>query len=181
MNSSPVRVHIAGDHGYENQQGVAVVALEWNARTGWCLLAETELPGGGVPAERFHSIELRYELHCTGLLCLREGDEHEILSQLGDDLKELLDRISGGHSVEWDGNNHVGRLDSDAAEAAETLEERIADVSFDFANTWTATDWLSDSIEPGDTTESVWTQAENERVRIWGGKAAVNAVLDAEQ
>jgi hypothetical protein len=39
----------------------------------------------------------------------------------------LLERVHAGHSVEWDGNNHVGRLDDDAHEALDAVEEAIQD------------------------------------------------------
>ena len=38
---------------------------------------------------------------------------------------DLLRRICDGHTVEWDGSNHVGRLTDDAREASEELQHLL--------------------------------------------------------
>jgi hypothetical protein len=43
----------------------------------------------------------------------------------GGRLAVLIDRIIAGHSVDWDGSNMVGRLDDDAKEASEALEDAL--------------------------------------------------------
>lgn len=39
-----------------------------------------------------------------------------------EEIAELAERIWAGHSIEWDGNNHVGVFDEDATEALAELE-----------------------------------------------------------
>lgn len=56
----------------------------------------------------------------------------------------LMERVYQGHSVEWDGSNHVGRLDDDATAADERLTvdfERFHEIA-DQAEVWDADDWL---------------------------------------
>jgi hypothetical protein len=58
-------------------------------------------------------------------------------------LPGLLERVHAGHSVEWDGSNHVGRLDDDASAARDEIE-RILDGldDDDRAQVWDADDWV---------------------------------------
>lgn len=55
----------------------------------------------------------------------------------------LLQRVHAGHSVEWDGSNHVGRLDEDARAASDKFAELIErDLAGDEAAVWDANEWL---------------------------------------
>lgn len=69
-------------------------------------------------------------------------------------VRVMFERIVAGHSVEWDGSNHVGRLTDDARAAVEELEARLQDVPQ--TEVWDAADWYSSDDPPpieADTTD----------------------------
>ncbi|MDE2099695.1 MAG: hypothetical protein KGL39_20750 [Patescibacteria group bacterium] len=60
------------------------------------------------------------------------------------ELDDLLTRVLKGHTVKWDGNNHVGRLNADAADASEQVQEWLDRATSlpDEGGLWDAGDWL---------------------------------------
>lgn len=94
----------------------------------------------------------------------------------------LLERIHVGHTVEWDGSNHRGRLTDDARDAADELD-RLLELDYwddsDMAIVWTTDDWMSPNIYPqtldGDTCS--WREAQR-YVDIVGGDTVV--MIDAQ-
>lgn len=65
-----------------------------------------------------------------------------------DEAVGLIKTIIAGYEVEWDGNNHVGRLDDDAREA---WDELVADINRLLDTDWELWD-VSDWIDPIDVT-----------------------------
>lgn len=95
--------------------------------------------GNGIPSRVWHKVAIRVGcssfLHGNSLIEFLEGD-------VGND---LLRRIHNGHSVDWDGSNHVGMLNLDAENAILELENELHDVQ-DVA-IWSAEEWIeNDSI-----------------------------------
>jgi hypothetical protein len=67
------------------------------------------------------------------------------IDKLHKEIRPLLEEIAAGHSIEWNGNNHVGRLTEEAQEARDTLDERLH-----------RTDWQSyDQVIPDEYWETV--------------------------
>jgi hypothetical protein len=67
------------------------------------------------------------------------------LSVLLEQLKPLLERVHAGHSVDWDGSNHVGTFTDDASDAIDAVEAEIEQFFQDGDNCvtlWDASDWL---------------------------------------
>jgi|GEM_PF-3186983 len=62
-----------------------------------------------------------------------------------DKVKSLLERVYQGHDVHWDGSNHVGRLNDDAEEASNALDEIFSPASGEYSvmEVWGAQDWIS--------------------------------------
>ncbi|TQV62730.1 MAG: hypothetical protein FNT15_05840, partial [Sulfurovum sp.] len=60
-------------------------------------------------------------------------------------VKSLLERVYQGHDVHWDGSNHVGRLNDDAEEASNALDEIFSPASGEYSvmEVWGAQDWIS--------------------------------------
>jgi hypothetical protein len=55
----------------------------------------------------------------------------------------LAERICDGHSIVWDGNNHVGRLTDDAQEAKDELEEFVSkELEGEEAEIWEIGEWM---------------------------------------
>lgn len=91
-------------------------------------------PGNAVPARVWHHRTRRYPIQCltdvsaTSLL-------HEALP--------LAERIVAGYGLEWDGHNHVGRLDDDAAAAHWELTRLCERYEGDTIDAMDAGDWFS--------------------------------------
>jgi hypothetical protein len=77
--------------------------------------------GTGVPLSVWHKHILRVPVGP----CVSGGAVKEALDTT------LIDRIIAGHSVQWDGNNHVGRLTEDAQEALQNLELELSNIEAD--------------------------------------------------
>jgi len=82
----------------------------------------------------------------------------------------LLQRVHDGHSVQWDGSNHRGRLTGDAQDASDELDAlfaALADDPTDLVPVWGAGDWLFSS---------------NRLADVWSGRPldVVAAELEAE-
>lgn len=104
--------------------------------------------GGGIPMHVWHNRTIRIPVPA-------EANGLELARVLREEALPLLEAIHAGHSIEWDGNNHVGRLDDDARAAAEKLEEMLADVPV--MTVWSASEWLFS----GDATlEHAWLRGE---------------------
>lgn len=71
------------------------VSVSWNAEI-----------GNAVPMTVWNRRTIRVLIHAE----LTPGDIDELL----DDVADLLEAIHAGHTVEWDGSNHVGQLTDDA-------------------------------------------------------------------
>ncbi len=97
--------------------------------------------------------------------------------------RTLLERICAGHSIEWDGNNNVGRLTDDADRAHDAFAEALGAFGNDTEmQIWDATDWISDAplwdLWPADQTaqqsaDSIMAAAQDDGVYIH------DSVLDA--
>ena len=61
------------------------------------------------------------------------------MNRLMDEIAPLAERVLAGASIEWNGNNHVGKLDEDAQDASDEIE-RICD-ELEPAPEETVTEW----------------------------------------
>lgn len=96
-------------------------------------------PPHGVPADVWHGVRMRWGAPSTltGQACV----------DLFEELRPLLERVAAGHSVVWNGSNHVGRLTDDAQAASEAIEETLYKLrddptSADHASVWNAGEWI---------------------------------------
>lgn len=81
--------------------------------------------GYAVPMCVWHSRTLRVPVSCY-------VSGQALTDYLQDaDTLALLQRIHDGHSVNWDGSNHVGELDGDATAALNDLERALDDLGRD--------------------------------------------------
>lgn len=134
-----------------------------------------------IPSDQYSGVVRSYELHRSDILSLRDDDASLFLNPLGEDLPQLLKRISSGHSIDWDDQHRFGQLTTDAQDAEETLLGRIYEGEYEpeLPETWHASDWLAEyDIEPDDTAASLLASADPEGVRIWGGEAAIQKIID---
>lgn len=101
------------------------------------IISRSYYGGDGVPVKEWHDEVLTFALassfHGEAALDVERlaGDLEE-----GGKLNQLIGRIIAGHTVEWDGNNYVGRLTRDAQDAADELQQLdpyVTDVPEDMA------------------------------------------------
>lgn len=59
----------------------------------------------------------------------------------------LLEKIIAGHSIEWDGSNHVGHLSDGAQNALEQLVEDMSDLPESQWSLWTVGDYLAGTTD----------------------------------
>lgn len=91
--------------------------------------------GNAVPAYVWHRRTLRWAIPN----CLSPTG----IDQLMDDVQVELQTIHDGHSVEWDGSNHVGRLTPEASEIGERLGQRLYECEdYERIAIWDAAEWL---------------------------------------
>lgn len=127
---------------YRRDTGTAAAVQCWIDPSGRRCLIETHSPGQGVSVAEWHRRNLTIGVDTHG----GPVDGPAVVEWLrGAEGQALLARVCDGHSVEWDGNNHVGQLDDDAKAALEELEQWLSDapaLSGDSAGLWSAGDWL---------------------------------------
>jgi hypothetical protein len=104
--------------------------------------------GNSTPATVWHNRTLRW--------AVPSAISGAALTELVQEILPLLERVHAGHSVEWDGSNHVGRLDADADEAHDEIERVIESGAWDETNVvevddYFAGDSLADLIHEGET------------------------------
>lgn len=86
--------------------------------------------GSAVPEAVWNGRTIRFPAPCM----TAAGMNH-----LMDEIAPLADRVLAGSEIEWDGNNHVGKLDEDAQDASDEIE-RICD-ELEPAPSETVTEW----------------------------------------
>ena len=95
----------------------------------------------GTPISVWHGVVRRYYLSPK---TNAEALTTDINAGVFDD---LFQRIVDGSEVEWDGNNFVGRLNEDARDAEEELEQLLEDYVDGSIGLWDAGEWLQDSSD----------------------------------
>lgn len=141
---------------YPSQINAQPAFLQLNPESKTVSFGITYTPGPpyGTPMEVFHGHVLRWHVHNE--LTVRGCDD------LVADLMPLLERIVAGHEVVWNGSNHVGRLNNDATDANESVDQfcEQASETYDCVDVWPVGTWLlpdSDKVSArtlGLTTES---------------------------
>lgn len=89
--------------------------------------------GNGVPEDVWHRRILWYILSIVPTV--------DVANQLMDDVLPLAERVVAGHSIEWDGCNHVGRLTEDAQDASDGIRDIVMEIGNDPGNRQIAWDW----------------------------------------
>ncbi|MEW6647203.1 MAG: hypothetical protein AB1450_08400 [Pseudomonadota bacterium] len=138
INTSNLREKIAPlYHRYQSQSEAQDAYVEMTENG--TVSADWDGEISGTPADVWHNRTLRWSVPSTV-----RGDELADLLERADVIA-LLERVYLGHTVEWDGNNHVGHLDDDADEASGELArifERELNTSNDGAGVWDAREWM---------------------------------------
>ena len=87
----------------------------------WKVLGDDVRQGDMTPSSEWHGRDIVISLWAGNMVVICDSDLAEIL----DALKPLcgaLRTIEDSHTIEWDGNNYVGRLDEDASKARGEIE-----------------------------------------------------------
>lgn len=106
--------------------------------------------GNGIPMSVWHNRTPRWYVNSAA-----NGDSlAEWLES--DEMRALLARVHAGHSVEWDGNNHVGRLDEDAEAARDEITAMLDGYNqpYDVMEVWDAYDWVREGFSLAELVEA---------------------------
>ena len=102
--------------------------------------------GDGTPMDEWHNRTLTWGFGLRGDLSVIDRDALADDLQPGGRLHTLLARVHAGHSVDWDGSNHVGDLTDDASTASEQIDRLLSSDDYcdkDAPEVWDAIDWLT--------------------------------------
>ncbi|MGI5451417.1 hypothetical protein ACQEVM_37795 [Streptomyces sp. CA-243310] len=123
---------------YQGQNEAQPAYVELGLGDGILLASYDAVVGPGGPASVHHGIDLRWSIPA-----LNQEAADELLKELA----PLAQRILDGSEVEWDGNNHVGRLLTEDAHAAhDAITERCEGIKDDDSNPAVLSVWTMDTI-----------------------------------
>lgn len=123
-------------NGGNEQPGRAYLRLTEN---GYCELDIRAPSDNGTPRDEWHGVTNAWELPGE----VRGDALHRLLTS--EETLQLLQRVYEGHEVDWDGRNHVGELDDDAAEASAELAELFQGLHDECWRVWNAEEYLAES------------------------------------
>ena len=108
---------------YGSEDGVncwAVVELVHNGDAEhWWIRAKDgyEAEANWTPMDEWHGRTLTLSIPCGHCLLVVSDSDHDKLLDALAPIADDLAKVAAGHSVEWDGSNHWGRLTQDAQDA----------------------------------------------------------------
>jgi len=119
---------------------------------------------GGQSMRAFHNRDIEWEIPTFRVDAFRR-----FIDSVRDDLQTIFD----GATVEWNGNNYVGRLDDDARDAADRIEDACNDAMAqadptDVWSPWEAADWFAPTsldelgLSPASTDDEIEQVADRE-------------------
>lgn len=85
------------------------------------------------------------------------------LDKLLDDITPLLQRVSDGMSIEWDGSDEIGILTPDAKIAEEEIAVILHDTPYPVASVYAAIDYLRHKVGLEDFGASSWKEVSVEQ------------------
>ena len=102
--------------------------------------------GDGTPMDEWLNRTLTWGFGLRGDMSVIDRDALARDLQPGGQLYSLIARVHAGHSVDWDGSNHVGDLTDDAQEALDEIDRLLSTGYYcehDAPEVWDALDWLT--------------------------------------
>jgi hypothetical protein len=128
--------------------------------------------GEGIPFRQWHNIERTYGADGeTGGDGQTHVDPDALREYIEGEGGALIERILNGGSVEWDGNNNVGRLNDDAQEAETEFEQALTGLPRASWVDWTCDEWF------GQCMPEVYGQEIVEAARAFGDDSTDPDVL----
>lgn len=102
--------------------------------------------GDGTPMAEWHGRTLTWGFGAKGDGSVIDRKALETDLAEGGKLRALLERVHAGHTVAWNGQNHVGSLNQDADKASDEIERLMQ--SGEYADkvapaVWNANDWIT--------------------------------------
>lgn len=147
MNAPPLYHHyprqMEPQPAYLEMDEDGEISADWNGEI-----------GNAVPASVWHNRTLRWDVAPAA----RDGVVDGWLDGTDEHLAALLARVHAGHTVEWDGNNHVGRLTDDACEASQDAQDYLTalrDHGDIEAAVYRVSEWMGPSTRHVDDAEIV--------------------------
>ena len=106
-------------HRYQGQQMPQPIFLELFPKGRAVKVDYNAEIGNAVPMETWNGLFRRYTIP---LMSRRNA------VRLARTLRPLFERVCDGWTWEWDGNNHVGKINADAQDAEADIERHIANL-----------------------------------------------------
>lgn len=128
------------DPYHRDTQGFTITTLHIDPESRTCSINQ-EYDDNATPSRVWHGVDIERNIE-PGVY---DGGQIEayLNSREG---QALLDRVCDGHEVEWDGSNHVGRMDDDAESALDELVEEIMSYPSD-REEWTCDGWFGNNSD----------------------------------
>ena len=191
---------LAGEYGSpDGVDGRAVISLiKREDEDVWKVLGDDVRQGDMTPSSEWHGRDIVISLWQGNMTVIYNSDLAEILDALKPLCGELR-TIENSHTIEWDGNNYVGRLDEDASLARDEIKfdgdlhayeggctQIVATLQSYAAMTRDAETWLYESLhemdddqlrDPG-LEDELLQEAKFDRIRLFGDiQDVINEVI----
>ena len=121
--------------------GLTTSAIWFDPATRTVKIVQDEPGASGTPSDIWHNIVLYQVIEDP--MAQGQPDADSLREYLeGEEGQRLLGIIADGHSVEWDGHNHVGKMSAAADEAWEELMTDMSLIERSQIESWSVDDWL---------------------------------------
>lgn len=121
--------------------GLTTSAIRFDPAERKVWIVQDEPGASGTPASFYHNIEL-YQV-IDDPMAQGQPDADSLREYLeSEEGQRLLGIVADGHSVEWDGHNHVGKMSEAADEAWEELMTDMSLIERSQIESWSVDDWL---------------------------------------
>lgn len=151
---------------YDNESAPQPCHLSLDIRDGQMSCGYSASTGNSVPMDVYHNLVLEAEIPCLTA---------DAANQLMNEVADLARTVLAGAGVEWDGNNHVGRLSDSADEAWDEIVEACKAkaenyTAGDLVVGYTAGEWFVEEELPemgitAETSDEFLAQAADAQVR----------------
>lgn len=150
--------------GYHHDKPVAWAVQDYN--------------NNATPIDEWHKRILTYPLGDaeSGLYLPREDVLREYMeSETG---QILLNRITQGHIITWDGHNMTGQQDKDSLQAGRELLQAIDKLSHELWQLWNVEDWLGEYVHSEITADTTDEQIQQMITELEAETEEQHIVLD---
>lgn len=157
--------------------GLTTSAIWFDPATRTVKIVQDEPGASGTPSDIWHNIVLYQVIEDP--MAQGQPDADSLREYLeGEEGQRLLGIVADGHSVEWDGHNHVGKMSEAADEAWEELMTDMSLIERSQIESWSVDDWFSGQV--AEVLEQYNLTSASTDEEIAAAEAAIEAQAKAE-